>query len=180
MIIKCNNCNKNFNIDSSLIPEKGRLLQCSACDHKWFFKKEIKERSVPIVKIKDIANEAEPLKEEVGSLETETPETPETIELLDRVTDDVPAIENISIQNNNETEEISSEDKVPYVKKPANKKIYNLLALTIVFIISFIAIIIVLDTFQKPISTFVPNIEFILYNLYETINDIVLFFSDLI
>jgi NhaA family Na+:H+ antiporter len=55
-----------------------------------------------------------------------------------------------------------------------------LLGLTIVFIISFIALIIIFDTFQKPISMFVPNIEFILYNLYETINDIVLFFSDLI
>jgi hypothetical protein len=55
-----------------------------------------------------------------------------------------------------------------------------MLSLIIVFIISFIAIIIVLDTFQKPISKFIPNIEFILYNLYETIKDIVLFFNDLI
>ena len=66
------------------------------------------------------------------------------------------------------------------MKHPQIKKSYNILGLIIVFIISFIAIIIVLDTFQKPISMFVPNIEFILYNLYETINDIILFFSDLI
>ena len=38
MIISCNNCNKNFEINSNLIPIKGRLLQCSACDHRWFFK----------------------------------------------------------------------------------------------------------------------------------------------
>ena len=38
MIISCENCNKNFEVDSSLIPENGRLLQCSACDHKWFYK----------------------------------------------------------------------------------------------------------------------------------------------
>ena len=38
MIISCKNCNKNFEVDSSLIPENGRLLQCSACDHKWFYK----------------------------------------------------------------------------------------------------------------------------------------------
>ena len=38
MIISCENCNKNFEVDSNLIPEKGRLLQCSACDHKWFYK----------------------------------------------------------------------------------------------------------------------------------------------
>ena len=177
MIIKCVNCNKNFDIDSSLIPEKGRLLQCNSCDHKWFFKKEIKEKSAPIVKILDIANEPEPLKVKITSAETETHET---IELLDIVTGDAPAIEKTSIQNNNETEEISREDKTSNIKTSTNKKNYNILGLTIVFIISFMAIIIVLDTFQKPISIIVPNIEFILYNLYETINDIVLFFSDLI
>ena len=177
MIIKCVNCNKNFDIDSDLIPEKGRLLQCNACDHKWFFKKEIKERSVPIVKNKDITDEPGPLKDEPIRVETKNAET---IELLDKTTDDVPAIENISIQNNNEKKEVSREEKAPNIKKSSNKKSYNTLGLTIVFIISFIAIIIVLDTFQKPISLFVPNIEFILYNLYETIKDIVLFFSDLI
>ncbi|WP_440937811.1 zinc-ribbon domain-containing protein [Candidatus Pelagibacter sp.] len=38
MIISCENCNKNFDVDSALIPGNGRLLQCSACDHKWFYK----------------------------------------------------------------------------------------------------------------------------------------------
>ena len=177
MIIKCNNCNKNFDIDSGLIPENGRLLQCNVCDHKWFFKKEIKEKSVLIPKIKDIVDETTPLKEDLAKVETESSNT---IELLDRATDNVPVIEKITIQNNNETEEVLREDDVPDIKKSANKKNYNILSLTIVFIISFIAIIIVLDTFQKPIGMFVPNIEFILYNLYETINDIVLFLSDLI
>ena len=41
MIITCNNCNKKFDIDSNLISDKGRLLQCASCDHKWFFKKEV-------------------------------------------------------------------------------------------------------------------------------------------
>ena len=44
MIITCNNCNKKFDIDSTLIPDKGRLLQCASCDHKWFFKKEVFEK----------------------------------------------------------------------------------------------------------------------------------------
>ena len=38
MIISCENCSKNFEVDSALIPENGRLLQCSTCDHKWFYK----------------------------------------------------------------------------------------------------------------------------------------------
>tara|TARA_B100000780_G_scaffold218857_1_gene157979 strand:- start:94 stop:627 length:534 start_codon:yes stop_codon:yes gene_type:complete len=177
MIINCDNCNKNFLIDSSLIPEKGRLLQCNACNHKWFFKKEIIERSVPIIQIKDLGDKPTLIKEDVTKVEVETPKT---IELLDRTAEDIPAIEKISIQKNNETEEIISEDKMQNIEISSNKKSYNILGLTIVFIISFIAIIIVLDTFQSPISIFVPNIESVLYNLYETINDIVLFFNDLI
>jgi predicted Zn finger-like uncharacterized protein len=38
MIISCIKCNKKFDIDDRLIPEKGRLLECSSCNHKWFFK----------------------------------------------------------------------------------------------------------------------------------------------
>ena len=177
MIITCNNCNKNFEADSNLIPENGRLLQCNACDHKWFFKKEIKERSAPLAKIKAITDEPTPSKDDISKVETEAPKS---IELLDNATQDAPIIENVSIQKNNNSVVIVREDKKTRIKTSANKKSYNILGLIIVFIISFIAIIIVLDTFQKPISLFVPNIEFILYNLYETINDIVLFFSDLI
>ena len=54
MIITCNNCNKKFDLDSNLIPDKGRLLQCASCNHKWFFKKEILENTVsPIVEHND-------------------------------------------------------------------------------------------------------------------------------
>ena len=38
MIISCENCSKKFDVDDNLIPENGRMLQCSACNHKWFFK----------------------------------------------------------------------------------------------------------------------------------------------
>ena len=38
MIIECPNCNKNFSLDKKLIPENGRTLKCSNCDHIWHFK----------------------------------------------------------------------------------------------------------------------------------------------
>ena len=38
MIITCENCLKKFDVDDNLIPENGRMLQCSSCDYKWFFK----------------------------------------------------------------------------------------------------------------------------------------------
>ena len=43
MIISCPACNKNFEINSNLIPSEGRSLQCGSCNHKWFFKKKLKK-----------------------------------------------------------------------------------------------------------------------------------------
>jgi predicted Zn finger-like uncharacterized protein len=176
MIITCNNCNKNFDVDSNVIPKNGRLLQCNGCNYKWFFKKEIIKDPISPVKIKNIIEQPTPLKENLAREEKD----PETIELLDAVIEDAPIIEKISILNNSKKKEIKKTVKDSEIKTLTNEKSYNMLTLTIVFIISFIAIIIVLDTFQKPISMFIPSIEFALYNLYETINDIVLFFNDLI
>ena len=53
MIISCTNCSKKFEINSDLIPESGRLLECSACSHQWFFKKEIEitKENISIKKI---------------------------------------------------------------------------------------------------------------------------------
>ena len=66
------------------------------------------------------------------------------------------------------------------IKKSKNKVKNNILNLIIVFIISTIGIIILVDTFKSPISIVIPNIELILFNLYETIKDIILFFKDLL
>ena len=44
MIIECPDCNKKFDIDQNLIPINGRLLQCGACNYKWFFKLNIVEK----------------------------------------------------------------------------------------------------------------------------------------
>ena len=62
-----------------------------------------------------------------------------------------------------------------------NRKINNLKFLNLipVFIISFIAIVIVVDTFKSPLGKIVPNIELLLYNLFEILKDISLFFKDL-
>ena len=46
MIISCTNCSKKFNIDEILIPENGRLLQCSSCNHKWHYRIPEKENQI--------------------------------------------------------------------------------------------------------------------------------------
>ena len=40
MIIECINCHKKFKVDSKLIPENGRQIQCGSCNHIWHFKYE--------------------------------------------------------------------------------------------------------------------------------------------
>ena len=63
-----------------------------------------------------------------------------------------------------------------------NKKIKKIgvLNIIVVFIISFVALIILIETFKDPISIYIPNIEFILNSLHEILRDIILFFKDLI
>ncbi len=57
MIIDCPKCKKKFDIEDSLIPEKGRLLQCSSCDNKWFFKKTIEvKKKIERISTKTKAN----------------------------------------------------------------------------------------------------------------------------
>ena len=160
MIITCINCDKKFDVASNLIPEKGRLLQCNACNHKWFFNKEAEIETTAPVKIINPVEEQESIKIENN----------ETIELLDS------SIKPDIKKNKNFTKEKINENK----RKINVKKNYSFLALTYVFIISFIAFVIILDTFKGPIAKIFPNIEILLYNLYESIKDIILFFKDLI
>ena len=165
MIITCNKCSKRFSIESHLIPEKGRLVQCSNCNQSWFFKRDT-TKIISSVKTTDLtkintSNEKK-LSKDIKSLEN--------IELLDEtINDDLVINKDLNSENS---------DKNIKIDKP--KKNYKILGPIIVFIISFISLIILVDTFQNPISKIVPNIEFLLYSLYETINDIKLFLNDLI
>ena len=53
------------------------------------------------------------------------------------------------------------------------------LSYIIVSLITFIAFTIILDTFKSPLSNLFPNLELILYNLFETLRDLILFVKDL-
>ena len=77
------------------------------------------------------------------------------------------------------TKKIKNLKSFTNIKKEEEKK-FKILNVTVIFIISFVAFIVLIDTFKYPISKIIPNIEFILFNLYESIKDIILFFKDLI
>ena len=179
MIIVCINCAKHFEVESSLIPEKGRLLKCNSCNQKWFFKKEIINEPIKTMKINKPAKETVTHKDE--GVKLSEVESPETIELLDRkIKDDFVVEKILTNKDKNNINEDKKDDQDLKITNPKSKKKNNILSLTIIFVISFVALIIVFDTFQGPISKIFPNIEFLLYNLYETINDVQLFLKDLI
>ena len=60
------------------------------------------------------------------------------------------------------------------------KKGIGFLSITIVIIISLIALLSIVETFKIYIVSFIPNIDFYLSSLYESLKDIFLFFKDLI
>ena len=41
MIIICPSCERKFELDENLIPDKGRLLKCGSCDQTWFYNKNV-------------------------------------------------------------------------------------------------------------------------------------------
>ena len=45
MIITCPCEKKQFKIDSSLIPQEGRELQCGSCERVWFYKPKIESET---------------------------------------------------------------------------------------------------------------------------------------
>ena len=157
MIISCENCNKKFEVSDNLIPEQGRLLQCSSCDYKWFFKKT--EKLIKKKEPKKI------IKEDDNKILSET--------FVEKT------IEKKEIKSTTLNEETLSEidDEEPQIKK--DKKT-NYLKIFIVIIITFVAIIIIIETFKHQISLIYPDIETLLSNLYESLRDINLFLRDLI
>ena len=81
---------------------------------------------------------------------------------------------------NLEETEISLDDNTDNVIKVKNNFSFSIfLSYILVSIISFIALIILIDTFKSPLYRIFPNLELILFNLFETLEDIRLFIKDL-
>ena len=160
MIIECINCNKKFEVDPELIPEKGRSIQCGSCNHKWFYKKDTQET---ILETND-----EALLDEIEQ------EIKVTKDVINKKADEKKITEEIVKER---TEIKQNNEEKPLKKSNILNKIISYL---VVAIISFVALIIVLDTFKTPLNNIFPNLELLLFNLYETFEDIGLFVKDLI
>ena len=162
MIIDCISCSRKFEVNSSLIPENGRTIQCGSCNHVWFYKPQIDAQ-----------------KNETTSDFNENQNDNE---------DDISLTNNKLNQNhdNQEEKEIfnTNERLLSDTIKDKNNikkssRISKFLSYLLVSIISFIALIIVLDTFKSPLSNTIPGLEIFLYNFFETLKDLYLFIKNL-
>ena len=162
MIITCPCEKKQFKIDSSLIPQEGRELQCGSCERVWFYKPK-NESEAPLTLNENISeNKIEP-----------------AIETNDK---------NLEFSKNLQKEKIieheiknkTSKEIQNKVKKLENKnKGSKFFSYLMVFIISIVALIILLDTLKTPLINVFPELEIVLFNLFETLKDIKLFIIDL-
>ena len=158
MIITCEKCNKKFNIQDDLIPQEGRYLQCGSCNHKWFYKSLTENTNLKI---------SEDNNDEINKSFSD-----EKKKIIKKIIDTHVPAENKEIKKD--------EKKIIYKNTKKYKKRPNLLKRAFVIIISIIALIILIDTFKFQLEKYIPSINFILNNLYETLKDISLFAKDLI
>ena len=154
MIITCPKDSKKFEVDSKLIPEEGRLLQCGSCGYKWHYKNEV-------IKTKEIITKNVDIIEDTNYSDSDDKKTFLNNNQID------PSMENVNIYG---------KDEIKQIKEVNLSKI---LKISLVLVISFISLIIVLDTLEPSLRNTFPNLENILKNLYETLKDINLFFKDL-
>ena len=162
MIIECINCNKKFNVDADLIPKQGRQIQCGSCNHIWHFKIESSLKEPLILEDEDNQNN------------------------LSIANDTKKIIKSINVKKSTvllKDNEIYKENKIQKNTTTENNikisKISDFFSYLLVFLISFVALIILLDTLKSPLINVFPGLEIILFNLFETLKDVKLFIIDL-
>jgi len=164
MIINCPNCNKRFKINTSLIPVEGRDLKCGSCDHVWFYKIEDKNLE-PLSLKEDIINNEDKL------------------DIVDKKIEQTNEVKKSSSHSKIDTKDKKDLDKIADKQIPSKNKTKNtsgkFFSYIIVFIISFVALIILIDTLKTPLINIFPGLENILFSLFEMLKDIKLFIIDL-
>ncbi|MDC1163775.1 zinc-ribbon domain-containing protein [Candidatus Pelagibacter sp.] len=164
MIINCPNCNKRFKINTSLIPVEGRDLKCGSCDHVWFYKIEDKNLE-PLSLKEDIINNEDKL------------------DIVDKKIEQTNEVKKLSTHSKIDTIDKKDLDKIANKQIPSKNKTKNtsgkFFSYIIVFIISFVALIILIDTLKTPLINIFPGLETVLFSLFEMLKDIKLFIIDL-
>ena len=164
MIIDCIKCDKKFEVNASLIPDGGRTIQCGSCNHVWFYKPKIEQSKNEI--------KAEITSPKFNNNDLENKEDDHANEKLSK-TDETNNLENSANTEPSSYELINENKKTTF-------SVSKFLSYFLVFLITFIALIIVLDTFKTPLSSIIPGLEIFLYNFFETLKDLYLFIKNLL
>jgi len=164
MIIDCIKCTKKFEVNASLIPDNGRTIQCGSCNHVWFYKIEIEQSQNEI--------KAEITSPKFNNNDLENKEDDYTNEKLSK-TDETINLEKFAKSETSSNELINENKRTTF-------SVSKFLSYFLVFLITFIALIIVLDTFKSPLSSIFPGVEIFLYNFFETLKDLHLFIKNLL
>ena len=162
MIIECINCNKKFNVDADLIPKLGRQIQCGSCKHIWHFKMESSLKEPLILEDEDNQKNL--------SIAKDTKEITESI----NVEKSTELLKDNEIYKENKIQENTTTENNIKISK-----ISDFFSYLLVFLISFVALIILLDTLKSPLINVFPGLEIVLFNLFETLKDVKLFIIDL-
>ena len=160
MIINCIKCTKKFEVNASLIPDNGRIIQCGSCNHVWFYKPKIEQSKNEISSPKSNDDILENKRDDYTN--EKISETNKTINLK-KFANTEPSSNELINENKKTTFSVS-----------------KFLSYFLVFLITFIALIIVLDTFKSPLSSIFPGVEIFLYNFFETLKDLYLFIKNLL
>ena len=172
MIIHCKNCNKKFKISDTLIPIQGRLVQCGSCDSKWHQKKN--EENILKIDPTLIINEEENNNDKEESNEHLKPKNKKSEEdiLLEtkKNLDNALKMARISKEMNIDEKDIEIINK---------KQKIGFLSTIFILIISTVALVLIVDTFQYQLGSLFPNLENYLEYLYENLLNIFILGKDL-
>ena len=162
MIINCECGKKKFNIDSSLIPEEGRLLKCGSCSKIWHYTPvlETKNDEDLDLKINENINKNEVPSNEAINDENFTDTNQEVL------SEENTENEKIDIKNEKENEE-------------KDGKINIVLIYFIIILISLLGFIFLVDTFKSYLLSVFPGIGPFFDSFYQTVLDLKLFIKDL-
>ena len=164
MIINCIKCTKKFEVNPSLIPVNGRTIQCGSCNHIWFYEPKIKQSKNEI--------KAEISSPKSNDIVSENNKDDNLNKKLSK-TEETSNLENVANTEHSSVELINENKKTTF-------SVSKFLSYFLVFLITFIALIIVLDTFKSPLSIIIPGLEIFLYNFFETLKDLYLFIKNLL
>jgi len=187
MIIECPNCNKKFSIDKKLIPENGRTLKCSSCDHIWHYKipiiKSIDDLEIPQVKSTDIDTISSEIEKKNDEHNEEINE--ENLTDINQGVLSEKSTENEEYEENEEDitkyDDKDKENNIQGEKENEEKqgKIKMVSVYFIVVIISLLGLIFLLDTFKSYLISVFPTITPLFDSFNETLLDFKLFIKDL-